>query len=91
MVYFSIDIFFDTIKDDSFIFNPELNVYSTTLLGAVKQIRNIITIARSQISCVNVWYMGQSGEKEIKVLYSKLYDKRDFIAMINKSLGEKFL
>lgn len=91
MVYFSIDIRFDTIKDDSFIFKPELNVYSTTFLGAVNQIRNIIIIARSQISCANVWYMGQNGEKECKVLYSKSYNKRDFIAMINKALGEEFL
>jgi hypothetical protein len=92
MVYFNIDIHFDTIDSDDIIRKPVINVFDTTLRGAVNQIRCIVSSnARSQISFAEVWYMGKTDVIWSEALSFKSYKGKDFIAMINKALGEELL
>lgn len=92
MVYFSIDIHFETIEGDGFIRKPQISVYDTTFIGAVNQIRDIISNnARSQISFAYVWYIGRIGVGENEILSSNYYNGKNFIPMINKVLGEELL
>jgi len=92
MVYFSIDIHFDTIEGDGFIRKPQISVFDTTFSGAVNQIRDIVSNnARSQISFAYVWYIGRDDAKNNEILYSNYYNGKNFIAMINKALGEELL
>jgi hypothetical protein len=92
MIYFSIDIHFNTIDSDDVIRKPEISVYDTSFLGAVNQIKYIVSKnARSQIDFADVWYMGKTDVTYSEVLSYKSYKAKDFIAMINKVLGEELL
>lgn len=89
MVYFSIDIHIDTFEGDGFIRKPQISVFDTTFLGAVNQIRDVVSNnARSQISFAYVWYMGKKGVYDNEILSYNYYNGKNFIAMINKVLGE---
>lgn len=92
MVYFGIDIRFDTFEGDGFICNPVISVYDTTFRGAVNQIRNIMSYnARSQISYAYVWYMGRNEVGKSEILSYNCYDGKNFIAMIKNTLGEDLI
>ena len=92
MVYFSVDVHFDTIEGDGFLCKPQIVVYDTTFNGAVNQIRDIVSYkARSQISYAYVWYMGRNNIGNNEILYYKYYNMEDFISMIKDVLGEELL
>ena len=94
MVYFSIDIRFETIDSNDVILKrePEISVYDTAFRGAVNQIRHIVyASALPKISRANVWYFGKSDVGVGKILSFKYYNGEDFIAMIKKTLGEDLI
>ena len=92
MVYFSIDIRFETIDSDDVIHKPEISVWDTTLRGAVNQIRYVVSAsALPKISSAYVWYMGKSDVGKSEILSSNCYNGEDFIAMIKKTLGEDLI
>jgi len=94
MVYFSIDIRFETIDSDDVISNrkPEISVYDTAFRGAVNQIRYVVSAsALPKIISADVWYFGKSDVGDGEILSFKYYNGEDFIAMIKKTLGEDLI
>lgn len=91
MIYFSIDIHFDTIEYNGFR-KPQISVYDTTFSGAVNQIRDIVSNnARSQISFAYVWYIGRTDARNNEILSYNYYNGKNFIHMINNTLGDGLL
>lgn len=91
MVYFCIDVHFDTIEGNGFR-KPQISVYDTTFSGAVNQIRDIVSNnACSQISFAYVWYIGRTDATNNEILSSNYYNGKNFISMINNTLGEGLL